>query len=129
MNSFALDFGVASAGFCRLASAAHSWAVLPSYFWLSNALGYPSGAGSNLAVRRKDFLAVGGFDSRMFTGEDIDLEKRLKGRTVFASKAWVVVSRRRLDAWGYWKLFSFHVVNWLRINLLGRASMDYEDVR
>jgi hypothetical protein len=46
------------------------------------------GAG-NLAVRRMDFLAAGGFDERLQTCEDVDLCRRFRaaGRTVIADPA------------------------------------------
>ncbi|MFH0836365.1 MAG: glycosyltransferase [Candidatus Micrarchaeota archaeon] len=103
----------------------------PAYFWLSNWLGFPSGAGSNMAVRRDSFSKELGFNTKLVTGEDIDLEKRLlrHGRSVFAPKSIVRVSRRRIDSWGYPRFIWFHSNNWLRINILNKPFKKYELVR
>ena len=58
-------------------------------FKTANAIGQPSGAGANLAVRKKLFHDVKGFDTDMVTGEDVHLQKKLKkkGKSVFAEDA------------------------------------------
>jgi GT2 family glycosyltransferase len=60
--------------------------------------------------RRDVFSNLGGFDERMFMGEDVDLFWRLKkfakragGRTVFIRDIQVVPSCRRYDLWPLWR--------------------------
>lgn len=106
-------------------------AFFQPYFWVSNALGFPSGAGSNFAVSREAFKKVGGFDVSLVTGEDIDLQKRVRsvGKTVFTPRAMAFVSARRVRKWGYPRFLAFHSRNWFRIHLLGSPKEEYERVR
>lgn len=117
------DASLAENALCRF--------FFPPYFWVSNALGFPSGAGSNMAVSRKAFKAVDGFDTSLVTGEDIDLQKRVRsfGKTVFNPQAVAFVSVRRVRSWGYPRFVSFHAKNWFRIHLLGSPKEEYERVR
>jgi len=100
-------------------------------FWLSALIGRPSGAGSCMAVSACAFRKAGGFDKRLVTAEDIDLEKRLQrfGRVVYAPAAVAFVSARRIRKWGYPRFIAFHLNNWFRAHFLGRSSKAYERVR
>lgn len=66
---------------------------------------YPS---MNLAVRKADFMAVGGFDSNFWPGEDtklcLDLVHKLKKKIIYNPKAVVYHHRRPL----FWKHFRQH---------------------
>jgi glycosyltransferase involved in cell wall biosynthesis len=104
--------------------------VFNQYIRLSHALGKPSPAGINMAVRRSAFLKVKGFDISLKTMEDIELFKRLAaiGKIAFCPGA-VFTSARRLKKWGYLKFFAFHTRNLLSFHSKGKSSADYEDVR
>jgi glycosyltransferase involved in cell wall biosynthesis len=62
--------------------------------------------------RREDFVAIGGFDEKLLTGEDIDFAIRLKnyGKTMrkrykIITSAHIVTSCRKWDLNGDWYLF------------------------
>lgn len=105
--------------------------ALNQAFKLSNAVGNPTGPGSNLAVRKKTFNEVGGFDTNVVTGEDVLLQQKLvkKGKSVYAKNAVAYVSARRVRKWGYKKFFLFHAQNYLRTTLKKQPLKEYEHVR
>ena len=105
--------------------------LVPSYLWFSNVIKCPSGAGSCMACRASAFKESGGFNVKLVTAEDVDLQKKMQklGRVVFTPKAKARVSARRIRKWGYWKFFSFHARNWFEAHFLGRAESHYERVR
>ena len=60
--------------------------------------------------RQETFGALGGYDERLFTGEDVDFYWRLKrlarkgsGHVVFVRDVRVVPSPRRFDRWPVWQ--------------------------
>jgi len=64
-------------------------------------LGYlPAGLGANLAVRRRAFEAVGGFNEELLTGEDIDLcwRLQLEGYRFVVEFGAVVAKRERPES-------------------------------
>ena len=105
--------------------------VLPPYSAFMVGINQPSVPGANFAVTRKAFEKVGGFNTKLITAEDVELCKRVKrqGRFLFNSDALVYVSTRRVRKWGYFKVFSFHVSNSIKILVLGKADMLYEPIR
>lgn len=106
--------------------------VFSAYLWASNSMGFPSGAGANLAARTDSFEKVKGFNEELVTGEDLDLQRRLKrvGRIIFAHKAVAFVSARRLRKWGLPYFLYFHARNWIRFHLLGKKPLGkYERIR
>ena len=107
---------------CRLMSV---------YFRITAALGLPSGAGASLAIRADAFTKAGGFDTGLVTGEDVELQKRVKrlGRVVFAPRSVMAISFRRVEKWGYLKFILFHSANFLRTHFLGRSAEQYERIR
>lgn len=106
-------------------------AVYNAWLRVSLALGLPSGAGMNLGARAQAFKKIGGFRVDLATGEDIELQKRLQrvGRIVFAPRAVVFTSTRRLRKWGFPRFFLFHARNWLRLHFSGAPSRKYERIR
>ncbi len=86
--------------------------VFTFFLRASNALGFSSGAGSNMAVRASAFKKIGGF-RLVVTGEDVDLQSRLRpvGKIVFVPDAVVSTSARRIKKWGFWKFVGFHAKN------------------
>ncbi|PIT85509.1 glycosyl transferase [Candidatus Micrarchaeota archaeon CG10_big_fil_rev_8_21_14_0_10_59_7] len=119
---FLTDGNSIDAALCRF--------FLNPYFAATNALGLPSGAGSSMAVRLSALKKIGGFDETLVTGEDVDVQRRVRrfGRTVFIGDAVAYVSARRIRRWGYLRFFLFHLGNWLRI-LFGNPARAYERVR
>lgn len=87
--------------------------------------------GNNMAVRRSTFERVGGFDTFLVTGEDTDIVQRLRkhGKVVFAPKAVIRYSIRRIRKWGYWKYFAFHTINFFKTHISGEPAKHYEVIR
>jgi glycosyltransferase involved in cell wall biosynthesis len=87
--------------------------------------------GSNFAVRKKSMQEIDGFDTRLKTGEDIELALRLKrigGKIVFTRKLIVYVSARRFRA-GWISFLKYHTRNYLNMLIKGKTSLDMEDIR
>ncbi len=105
--------------------------TLPLYLRIMALLGMHSPIGSNLAIRKIVFEKSGGFNMALRTSEDLDLGKKIKktGKFVYANKAIVRVSCRRVKKWGYLKYVLFHVSNAFKFYLTGKAHEKYENVR
>lgn len=105
--------------------------VAPKIFKTALQLGYPSGAGSNLAIRSDVFKRMGGFNTDLVTAEDVDLQRRAleHGRNVYVEDAVAYISARRLRSWGYSKFVGFHMQNWMQYALVRRPMKQYEAVR
>ncbi|HLD75801.1 MAG TPA: glycosyltransferase, partial [Candidatus Norongarragalinales archaeon] len=114
-------------------SLEHAFAshVAPWYFKAALKIGVPTGACSNLAVRKKAFIRAGGFNTDLVTAEDVDLQKRLLafGENVFVEGAEAYVSARRIRKWGYGKYVGFHVKNWMRYAMGFPPKQKYEPIR
>lgn len=83
-------------------------AYLAMWRWVGSAFGMAQGAAQFCC--REAFDALGGYDERLFMGEDVDFYWRMKRlacergkRTVFVRDVRVVSSARRFDAWPLWK--------------------------
>jgi glycosyltransferase involved in cell wall biosynthesis len=85
---------------------------LEAYLWLWRLLGRATGMAQGAAqfYRREDFFTLGGFDERLFMGEDVELFWRLKklakrtnGRVMVIDDIQVVPSCRRYDQWPFWR--------------------------
>ncbi|MBI5225755.1 glycosyltransferase [Candidatus Micrarchaeota archaeon] len=105
--------------------------IAPKLFKTALQLGYPSGAGSNLAIRSDIFKKMGGFNTDLVTAEDVDLQRRALqyGRNVYVEDAVAYISARRLRSWGYPKFVGFHVQNWMQYALVRKPMRSYEAVR
>ena len=87
--------------------------------------------GSNMAVRRKAFEEIKGFNTKLVTAEDLDLARRIKGRgkVKFCRNMVMNVSARRVKKWGLLKFIFFHLANGLKFQLTGNAKEEYAEVR
>ena len=94
-------------------------------------IGRPSTISSNLMVRRRAFLKLGGFSTKMNTYYDWDLSNRLRniGRIVFVDRAIAKTSVRRIEKWGMARYFAFHAGNVIKYNLFHEPEQDYEPIR
>ncbi|MFH0927333.1 MAG: glycosyltransferase [Candidatus Micrarchaeota archaeon] len=97
----------------------------------SNVLGIDYLAGSNMAVRRKEFEKIGGFNIYLTTGEDTELIKRMRheGKVVFAPDAIVGYAMRRIRSWGYPRYIWFHTKNFFSSHFLGKPAEHYAPIR
>lgn len=104
--------------------------LLP-YTYLSSLLKIYYVGGENLAVERKLFRVLGGFNENMTTSEDTDLVRRASkiSRVKFEPKAKVYVSMRRVRKWGYVKYLKFHTSNYLNYHFFKRVYAKYEPIR
>jgi glycosyltransferase involved in cell wall biosynthesis len=88
--------------------------------------------GNNFAVRARDYWRVGGFDTSLFSAEDIDLGARLSevSRTTFNPNMVMYVSARRTRE-GYVKLFLRTSADYIRVVLLRMppAAKDFVPIR
>lgn len=78
--------------------------------------------------RKGEFEELGGFDEDLNHTEDIELGKRIRetGEVGFIDSTRVATSARRIDDWGYPKLWSLYIMNFLLFHFRGRIySMDY----
>jgi len=85
----------------------------------------------NLAVRAAAYRKVGGFNPKLVTSEDTDLGMRLmkSGKFVFAWKATVMLSMRRVRKWGYLRFALFHTSNFFSTHLFSNTAQRYEPIR
>ncbi len=104
---------------------------MPVFLSVFHWLRIDSPIGSNIGIRRSVFGKIGGFDTHLITCEDLDLAKRAKKKGLLKLDLGVpmLVSQRRIKAWGLWKYVSFHLMNGINFHLFGRARRDYEDIR
>ncbi|VVB98307.1 Glycosyltransferase AglI [uncultured archaeon] len=86
---------------------------------------------SNMALSRREFLRVGGFDTDMVSGEDTELIKRMKkhGEVVYAPDAMAYISMRRVKKWGKVYFTYFHATNFVKTHLFRKGHGHYEPVR
>lgn len=92
----------------------------------------PHSRGEFLAVRRKAFLMVGGFNERLPCLEDHDLAFRLSkiGKVIFLRNLTVYESMRRFKRMGFLKVLNLWVSNYISLMLLNRTiSRSWEPVR
>jgi glycosyltransferase involved in cell wall biosynthesis len=96
-----------------------------SFFGIHNAPGF------NMAVRKDIYNKCGGFDTSLFTAEDLDLAKKMSvfGKIKFVPDLIVWVSARRIKKWGLLKFVGFNLANLFNFTFKGKASKNYESVR
>ena len=88
-------------------------------------------AGSNMAIRKKVFEKIGGFDVTIKTAEDTYLIQRARevGKVIFVPKAKIYYSMRRVKGWGYFKYFYFHTTNFFNTQIFKKHAGSYDPVR
>ncbi len=110
---------------------AYQATIMNGWFRLFRVLGRPCFPGQNFAVRRADFQAMGGYDTRMRTGEDMNLSLRLRhrGRIAWEPRMRVHTSARRVAA-GPWANLRQGFRDYLFIAILERGTgTDLKDIR
>jgi len=103
-----------------------------TYVRLLSVLRIGAGRGECQVVRKKMFVAVGGYKTHLVAGEDFDLLARIgmKGRVLFASELLVFESPRRFRKFGYFRVILSWTINGLSVLLRGRSTSDeWEPVR
>jgi len=79
-------------------------------------------SGNNFAVRTRDYWRVGGFNTSLFSAEDIELAARLRAvtKTTFRPEMLMYSSARRTRE-GYVKIFARTVQDYVKVVFLGLA--------
>jgi len=80
------------------------------------------------AFYRKDvFLKVGGFNESLEHSEDLDLSYRISkhGKMKIIKNAFVKVSPRRADKWGFWNFFFKYVKYFIAFQILAKPIGKY----
>ncbi len=92
--------------------------------------GWHNVIGSNFAMRREAFLAVGGFNTSLKALEDHEIVRRLRrlGRVRYDPHLVVYASARRYNRLGVWKTISFYARNAIRAVVLRCETEDLEDL-
>ncbi|MCD1294554.1 glycosyl transferase [Methanocella sp. CWC-04] len=105
--------------------------IIPPYSKFMVHINKPSVPGSNFAVRKWAFDRVGGFNTKLVTGEDVDICARIKklGKFVYNPDALVYVSTRRVREWGYLKMISHYTSNTILTHTFGKPRTDYDAIR
>ena len=106
--------------------------LLDVWFWCANRLGIGLAGGWCQIVRRADFVAVGGFDPRFSSGQDLDLFLRLarRGKTRLRFDLLVLESPRRFRSCGLIRTAVRWLLNGLWVALLRRPfPQPYPTVR
>jgi len=87
--------------------------------------------GETIAVSRKAFDEVGGFNVDMVTAEDMDLIKRISRseKVVVNPRARAYVSMRRVKKWGRFRYLLYHVSNFVSYQLTSGSHSRYEPIR
>jgi glycosyltransferase involved in cell wall biosynthesis len=93
-------------------------------------VGWHNVIGSNFAMRREAFLAVGGFNTSLKALEDHEIVRRLRrlGRVRYDAHLVAYASARRYNRLGVWKTISFYVRNAVRALVFKRETEDLEDL-
>ncbi len=104
---------------------------MPKFLRIMSILRMHNPIGSNIAIRKKVFEQIGGFNTDYITCEDLDLGKRAKehGDLHYEKYLHQFVSARRVKKWGYLRYVGFHLFNGVRYHATGKASTKYEDIR
>ncbi|MCD6522796.1 MAG: glycosyltransferase [Candidatus Diapherotrites archaeon] len=108
-----------------------AYTLMPLYMKTMALLGMDVPAGSNMGFKKKAFDMVGGFNTDIIAGEDLDLVKRLKhiGNIRYNRDSIVHVSARRMHKWGRTKYLLFHTTNAVKVHTIGVGHKRYEPVR
>ena len=87
--------------------------------------------GSNFALRKIAFEAVGGFDLEKISGEDVDLCVRIAkiGRVKFLFSIKAYASMRRLRDHGILRFTKHHATNWTRLHISKKPPLPFPDIR
>jgi GT2 family glycosyltransferase len=90
------------------------------------------GRGECQIIKRDCFLKIGGYNEKIFAGEDYDLYKRLGklGRIRFLKNIIVYESPRRYREIGYLRVFWNWTINSVWITLFNKSfSNDWKGIR
>ncbi|MCX8103132.1 MAG: hypothetical protein N3E42_01645, partial [Candidatus Bipolaricaulota bacterium] len=92
--------------------------------------GWHNVIGSNFAMRREAFFAVGGFNTALKALEDHEIVRRLRrlGRVRYDANLVAYASARRYNRLGVWKTMRFYARNAIRALIFKGETEDLEDL-
>jgi glycosyltransferase involved in cell wall biosynthesis len=104
--------------------------VMPALMHLTDRMNKPCFSGNNFAVRRDRLIQVGGYDTRLLTGEDVDLSIRMSRitRLEFDPTFIAYTSSRRAQE-GVPRILSRTVASGFRLLLRGESPLAPPDIR
>lgn len=78
----------------------------------------------NFAIKKSIFLKIGGFNTSLLTGEDLEISKRARkaGQIKFLNSLKVHTSARRFDQ-GFKESFKYVVLNYISVNLFSKSYL------
>jgi len=78
----------------------------------------------NFAIKKSVFLKIGGFDTSLLTGEDLEISKRARkaGQIRFLNNLKVQTSARRFEQ-GFKESFKYVVLNYISVNLFSKSYL------
>lgn len=93
-------------------------------------VGWHNVIGSNFAMRREAFLAVGGFNTALKALEDHEIVRRLRrvGHVCYDAQLIAYASARRYNRLGVWKTIGFYARNAVRALIFQGETEDLEDL-
>lgn len=98
--------------------------------YVGRLVGWHNVIGSNFAMRREAFLAVGGFNTTLKALEDHEIVRRLRrlGHVRYDAHLVAYASARRYNRLGVWKTISFYARNAIRAVIFKGETEDLEDL-
>lgn len=91
----------------------------------------PNLNGMNFACRAEAYNKVGGFNTKLVTGEDVELGRRLQrvGKVVYSPQVKVYTSARRITGQGGARFIWHHTKNFFRLALGRPGSTNFKPYR
>lgn len=91
----------------------------------------PNLNGMNFACRADAYKKIGGFNTKLITGEDVELGRRLQqqGRVVYRADVKVFTSARRVKGQGSWGFLWHHTKNFFRLAAGKPGSTNFKSYR
>jgi glycosyltransferase involved in cell wall biosynthesis len=109
---------------------AYMIAVMPMLMHVTQRINMPCFSGNNFAVRRDRLMAVGGYNPKLLTGEDVDVSMRMSKitRLEFDPTFIAFTSARRAQE-GVPRILGRTVASGLRVILRGESPLAPPDIR
>jgi len=104
--------------------------VMPALMHLTDRINKPCFSGNNFAVRRDRLMQVGGYNTKLLTGEDVDISIRMSKvtRLEFDPTFVAYTSARRAQE-GVPRILGRTVASGLRVILRGESPLPPPDIR
>jgi glycosyltransferase involved in cell wall biosynthesis len=109
---------------------AYMGTVLPQIMHVAHTIGKPCFSGNNFAVRRDKFIAVGGYNTKLVAGEDVDLSIRMSKITRLAfDPAFIARTSSRRTQEGLPHIVVRTAASGVRLVLKGESPLPLPDIR